>query len=63
MADRRDIWIQLFSAAVTGVAAGGSNLTDVGTVQRAGKIADAALKELDNRDNDKNYQLFAAGSR
>jgi hypothetical protein len=61
MADRREVWIQLFTAALTGVAAGAPNLTEVGTTQRAGKIADAAMKELDNRDNDKNYQLF--GSR
>ena len=49
MADRREVWIQLFSAALAGVAAGSPGLTEVGTTQRAGKIADAALKELDNR--------------
>lgn len=63
MPDKREIWIQLFCAAVTGVAAGGSHPTEVGTAQRAGKIADAALKELDNRDNDKNYQALFAGGR
>jgi hypothetical protein len=49
MADRRDVWIQLFAAALGGVAAGSPGLTEVGTTQRAGKIADAALKELDAR--------------
>ena len=49
MAERRDVWIQLFAAALAGVAAGSPGLTEVGTTQRAGKIADAALKELDAR--------------
>ena len=62
MADRREVWIQLFSAALAGVAAGSPGLTEVGTTQRAGKIADAALKELLRRDSNPEYEKLFAGS-
>jgi hypothetical protein len=61
MAERRDVWIQLFSSAVTGVLAGSPSLPETAVAKRAGDIADSALKELDRREADPKYQAFFAG--
>ena len=58
----RDTWIQLLSAAVSGVASGSPNLTDPDISKKAGKIADAALKELQRRDGSPEYEKLFAGS-
>jgi hypothetical protein len=62
MAGYRETWIRLFCAAVSGVAAGSSNLTDPDVSKKAGKIADAALKELQRRDASPEYEKLFAGS-
>jgi hypothetical protein len=62
MINYRDTWIRLFSAAVSGVASGSANLTDPDISKKAGKIADAALKELLRRDTNPEYEKLFAGS-
>jgi hypothetical protein len=61
MAGYRETWIQLFAAAVSGVAAGSPNLTDPDVSKKAGKIADSALKELQRRDGSPEYEKLFAG--
>jgi hypothetical protein len=59
----RESWIRLFCAAVSGVASGSPNLTDPDISKKAGKIADAALKELQRRDGNPEYEKLFAGSQ
>ena len=62
MTNYRDTWIRLFSAAISGVASGSANLTDPDISKKAGKIADAALKELLRRDSSPEYEKLFAGT-
>jgi hypothetical protein len=58
----RDVWVEFYSAALTGVLTSRPNFTDDMAVRLAAKIADQAIVELQNRDAKPEYQKIFAGA-
>lgn len=61
MSVHRDEWIKFYSAALTGVLQGRATLQEEVAAKVAAKVADQAMRQLLQRDESADYQVFFSG--